>query len=154
MVFILFANPLLFKECWANDPNKDSPCIIIKCFLCFLYYIILEEFRGFHPAHSGLWKKKVLSLQMAGTNDGMIGIRAHSVLLSIRFHLWLAPGCEIIKCLCHLNSCTFVMKQSNPGLWLNKDLKMPSLVQDWENTDLSQFSTFLFLFTISFSCCF
>lgn len=36
------------------------------------------------------------------------------------------------------------MKQSNPGLWLNKDLKMPSLVQDWENTDLPRFSTFPF----------
>lgn len=89
-VFVLFASPLLFKECRASDPNKDPPCIIIKCFLCFLYYVILEEFRGFLPAHSGLWKKKVLSLQMAGTNDGMAGMRAHSVFLTVRFHLRLA----------------------------------------------------------------
>lgn len=55
---MFFASPLLFKERWTNDSNKDPPCIIIKCFLCFLCCVILEEFRGFHPAHLDSGREK------------------------------------------------------------------------------------------------
>lgn len=83
--------------------------------MCFLYYVILEEFGGFQVIQDS-GRKKVLSLQMAGANDGRVEMRACSVLLTIHFPFWPATFYEIIKCLCHLNNRTFVMKPSNSDL--------------------------------------
>lgn len=136
-VVFIFLPALYFSK-------NAGPMILIKILLVlslsaffYVFPILCNTWRIWRfPAHSGLWKKKVLSLQMAGTNDGMVGMRACSVVLTIHFPFWLATFCEIIKCLCHLNSCTFVMKQSNSGLWPKKDLQMSLLLKDWESKEL------------------
>lgn len=121
-----------FTSCLNNVLcSKGSILLVLSLSVFYVFPILCNTWRIQRAlAHSGLWKKKVLSLQMAGTNDGMVGMRAHSVLLTICFPLWLATLCEIIRCLCHLNSCTSVTKQSSSALWLNKGLKMSSLVKD------------------------
>lgn len=139
--------------------KNAGPMILIKILLVlslsvfYVFPILCNPWRIQRaPAHSRLWKKKVLSLQIAGTNDGIVVMRAHSVLLTTCFLLWLDTLCEIIKCFCYLNSCTFVMKQNNSGLWLNKDLKLSSLVNDWENRELTQFSMFPFSLSAFLFC--
>lgn len=124
----------LFFSRNAGPVSLIKILLVLSSSVFYVFPILCNTWRIWRaPAHSGLWKKKVLSLQMAGRNDGMVRMMAHSILLTIPLTLWLITLCEIIKCLCHLNSCTFIMKQSNSGLWLIKDLKMSSLVNDWEN---------------------